>query len=1037
MNAMIRWSLRHRGWVVAVAVLLSLGGAWLLRQLPVDVFPDLDRPGVTVMTHVPGLSPEETEARLTNPIEAVLKDLPGVDVIWSSSSIGLSHVHVVFGWNEDQEQVRRQVQERLGSVSGQLPAGASPVLLPFVSVMGEIELIGLSGASPEVLRRAADEVLRPRLLALHGVAQVLVIGGDVQELAVLVDPAALVRHGVSLTQVRAAVAKAGQIGIGGIIPHDNQEYLVRVLAPVHEGDLATLVVAPGLRLGELARIEPRAILKRGSAGIDGGAGVILSVYKVPGADSRALSSEVGAALTAASATLPAGVVAARLFRQSDFIQAAIAGVNEALREGGLLVVLVVILFLASLRASAITLTALPVSFLLTILLLWRFGLTLNTMTLGGLAIAVGQLVDDAVVDVENVWRRLRQRRGKGDPLEVIASASIEVRGSILYATLVVVLSVLPMALLSGIEGRLFRPLVEAYVTAVVLSLLVAITLTPALCALLLTSPRALSTKAADAALPRLLKRWVAGLLGPVLRWPTVPLIVGVLLAAGALWELPRLHRELLPPFNEGTLTVNLAAVPGITLPDSDKLGSLAEQLLLGVPEVTGTGRRTGRAELDTHSAGVHQSEIEVALKAGRPRAVIEEEIRARLGTLPGVVVYLGQPISHRLEHLLEGVNGQVIVRLYGDDPIKLRALGESARLAMAGVPGLVDLQSEKQLDIPELLVDVDRERAAAAGLNPGEVAQQAQEAIYGTVVGKVDLAGRAVDVRVRANDSALAGPAAIAALPVALPSGGSVPLAQVATLREAAGLDYLNRDGGRRVFLVMANVRGRDASAAAQDVQRALSRSLVLPAGYRVAYGGEWAAERAAGERILVFAALALVAVALALGLHFRAVGLTLLTLANIPLSLVGSVAALWFFHEKLSVAAALGFVAVCGIASRNTILLLGHYQHLMAEEGEPFSKALVVRGSLDRLTPMLMTALTAGLALVPWIVARHDPGREILGPVALVIAGGLVSSTLLDLLVTPAAFWLWGRRTLQLQPAIASELGEGSVVTRGPATPA
>ncbi len=1043
MSALIHWSLRHRALVLAIAIGLSGAGIWVLRGLSIDVFPDLDRPGVTVMTHIPGLSPEETEARITTPIEAVLRDLPGVDAVWSSSSIGLSHVHVVFGWNENQENVRRQVEQRLTTVIAQLPPGAHPVLLPFVSVMGEIELVGLTGAPAKVLRRAADELLRPRFMAIHGVAQVLVIGGDVEELAVMVDPQALVSHHLTMAQVRSAVAQAGQIGIGGILPYDNQETLVRVLAAAKGADLAGLIVGPGVgsgadsvRLGELAKIEPRAILKRGSAGIDGGTGVILSIYKAPAEDSRRMSRDIGAALADVGPSLPPGVVVERIFRQADFIEAAVNGVTSALAEGGLLVVLVVLAFLTSLWASAVTLTALPVSFLLAVLVLWRLGFTLNTMTLGGLAIAVGQLVDDAVVDVENVWRRLRQQRGDKDLIEVIAAASIEVRGSILYATLVVMLSVVPMALLSGVEGRLFRPLVIAYITAVALSLVVATTLTPALCAFLLGRRKLLEKKSGsasdgDAALPRHLKRLWSGVLGPVLRHPWWPLAGAAALAVLAALAVPRLHRELLPPFNEGTITVNLAAVPGITLADSDKLGSLAERLLLEVPEVTRTGRRTGRAELDTHSAGVHQSEIEVALDpsrvsgggSSRSRAEIEADIRARLATLPGVVTYLGQPISHRLEHLLEGVNGDIIVRFYGDDPVKLRELGQAAKTAMAQIPGIVDLQAEQQLDIPELLVEVDREKAAAAAVNPGDIAQQAQDAIYGAVVGKVDLDGRPVDVRVRASDEAIASPALIGALPVATASGQPVPLSQVAALKEAAGLDYLNRDGGRRVYLVMANVRGRDASAAAADVQAKLARAVPLPKGYDVSYGGEWAAEKAAQTRILETSAIALVIVTLALLLHFRSAGLTLLTLANIPLSLVGSVAALLLFSEKISVASALGFVAVCGIASRNTILLLGHYRHLMDFEGERFGKQLVIRGSLERLTPMLMTALTAGLALIPWIVERHQPGKEILGPVALVIAGGLVSSTLLDLLVTPAAFFLWGSpRRLAVAPASVPE---------------
>jgi CzcA family heavy metal efflux pump len=1051
-SAWIHFALAHRRAVALLALLLSLVGVLELTRVDVDVFPDLDRPGVTVMTHIPGLSPEETEARLTNPIEAALRGTPGVEAIWSASSIGLSHVHVVFGWNQDQAQARARIQERLTSVQGQLPKGANPILLPFVSVMGEVDLVGLSSiaasgdgaVSPAKVRELADRVVRPRLLALPGVAQVLVIGGEVQELQIQVDPQALEHYGLTLVKVREAVAKLGQVGIGGILPYENQEYLVRVLAEGNARDLANAVVAdvsspaqrgelttssPAQRgragrgvheivevqspvlLSQVAKIKPASILKRGSAGVDGGSGVILSVYKAPSVDSRRLSRAIGAELGAMRGELPPGVKVDRIFKQADFIQAAIDNVLSALREGGLLVVAVVLLFLASLRASAITLTALPVSLLLTLLLLEWFGISINTMTLGGLCIGVGQLVDDAVVDVENVWRRLRENRKAPSPrpvIEVIASASVEVRESIVYATLVVVLSVVPMALLSGVEGRLFRPLVEAYVIAVLVSLLVSLTLTPALCALWLPGHE---EGERESPLVAFLKRQNQKLLRPVLRRPWFYLAGATLLCAVAVLGLDRLPREFLPPFNEGTLTINLAAVPGITLSDSDRLGSLAERLLLEVPEVVRTGRRTGRAELDTHSAGVHQSEIEVELREGRPRPEVEADIRRRLSALPGMVVYLGQPISHRLEHLLEGMNGQIVVRVFGHDPLELRRLGESVERTMAKLPGIVDLQLEKQLPIPELLVQVDRPRAALLGLNAGDVAQQAQDALYGQSVGSVAVDGQAMEVRVKVAPEAQATPEAIARLPIARASGGSVPLGEVAAVREGSGLDYLNHDDGRRFIAVTANVAGGDASQVAAAVERAIARDVVLPAGTHVQYGGVWPAQRAAQHNILLYCGLAFLCIALALLYHFRSVALALLTLFNIPLSLIGSVGALVLSGEPLSVASALGFVAVCGIASRNTILLLSHYLHLIHVEGERFGEQAIVRGSLERLTPMLMTALTAGLALLPLIFSRQSPGKEILGPVAVVIAGGLCSSTLLDLVVTPAAFLLVGRR--------------------------
>ncbi|MHB8419293.1 MAG: efflux RND transporter permease subunit [Myxococcales bacterium] len=1020
MNRLIRFSLQHRTGVLWVTALVCAVGVLLALNLNVDVLPDLDRPGVTVMTHVPGLSPEETEARITDPIEEALRGTPGLATVWSASSIGLSHVHAVFDWGADPKEARAQVERRIQDVGPRLPVGARPVLLPFVSVMGEVELIGVSGAglSPAELRRLADSAVRPRLLAIPGVAQVLVIGGDVEEVGVRVDPVKLAAAGVTLAEVRRAASQVGSTGIGGILPYDNQEELIRVLAQASGlEDLAAAVVKPGVRVKDVAAVEQDPILKRGIAGIDGGPGVILSVYKAPGEDTRRISRDVGAAIEVLSPSLPAGLHVDRLFRQADFIDAAVGNVTSALREGGLLVILVLLLFLASWRTSAVTLTALPVSLLVTVVVLREAGLSLNTLTLGGLAVAVGQLVDDAIVDVENVWRRLRENRaGPRRPvLEVVYAASREVRGSIVYATLVVVLAVVPLTLLSGVEGRLFRPLVVAYVLSVLVSLLVSLTLTPALCLLLLGDAEG---RVGDTRVVA----WLKGLERRLLAW-VLPRPLGVLAAAAALCVLAGLSlrsagREFLPPFNEGTLTVNVQAVPGITLEDSDRLGSLAERLLLEVPEVTRTGRRTGRAELDTHAAGIHYSEIEVALREGRPRPAIEADIRRRLAAIPGAVVYVGQPISHRLEHVLEGMNGQIVLRIFGQDLGVLRDLAERTRQAMASVPGVVDLQVEKQLLIPELQVDVDRAKAAALGLNAGEVAQQAQDALYGAIAGTLPVGGAAEEVRVRLDAAAQRSPAAIARVPIARPGGGTVALGQVASVRRAAGQDYLNHDAGRRFIAVTANASG-DVADVAEAVQRAVSARVAFPAGFSVTYGGAWASELRARRAILTFSALALVLVALVLLWHFRSIALTLQTLVNIPLAGIGSAAALWLGHEKLSAATLVGFVTVCGIASRNTILLLGHYLHLMSEEGERFGVPLVVRGSLERLPPMLMTALTAGLAVIPLLLSRQAPGKEILGPIAVVIAGGLVSSTLLDLLVTPAAFLRFGGGTARRQPSL------------------
>jgi CzcA family heavy metal efflux pump len=1030
---LIAFSLRNRLLVaLAATVLLALGG-WRAARLPVDVFPDLNRPTVTILAEAPGLSPEEVETAVTRPLEAAMSGQPGVERVRSQSAVGLSVVWVEFGWSTDVWRARQQVGERIGQAQESLPAGVVPGMGPVSSIMGEILLIGLVSPGGEVagpaLRTLADTAVRPRLLAIAGISQVITIGGGSEQLEVAVHPDRLLALGLTLEDVTRAAADAQGNTSGGFLDRKSQEYAVRNVArSADPAQLATTPVATrhgvAVTLGDVADVGRGVAPMRGDAGVNGHAAVVLSVQKQPGGDTVALTARVDEALAGLARGLPAGVQVVPLFRQASFIEAAVANVVEALRDGALLVMLILAAFLLNARTTVISLVAIPLSLVTAALVMEGLGLSVNTMTLGGLAIATGELVDDAIVDVENVFRRLRENRlaaAPRSPLRVVLDASLEVRSSVVFSTVLVVLVFLPLFALSGMEGRLFAPLGVAYIASILASLLVSLTVTPALCGALL--PRLVErVHPADGWLVRRLKAVDRRVLAWALPRPRLVLGVTFLAVLGAAASVPFMGTRFLPPFNEGTATVNVLARPGTSLAESNRLGRLAETQLLGVPEVRSVGRRTGRAEADEHAEGVHYTEVDVDFRdEGRERAAVLADIRARLGAIPGVSVSLGQPISHRLDHLLSGVRAEIAIKIFGSDLAILRQQASALAERLAPVEGLVDLSVERQVLIPQVQVRVDRTAATRFGVPVGRLTKELAAALGGVTVAEVPDGPRTLPLVVRYAASFREDLDRLALLPLTLDDGHALTLGQLAEVSAGTGPNEVLHQGGQRRIAISANTAGRDVGSVVRDITAILAE-FRLPDGYSVDLGGQFRSQAEATRSIALLSLGSLAGMYAVLFAHFRAHALVAQVLLNIPLALIGSVVAVWVVGAPLSVATLVGFVTLCGIATRNTILMLSHYLHLVRHEGEQFTMEMVVRGSLERLVPVAMTALCAGIALVPLALAGGQPGKEILTPVAQVILGGLCSSTLLDLVVTPTVFWHFGRPAVEALAATAAD---------------
>ncbi|HEX4555924.1 MAG TPA: efflux RND transporter permease subunit [Xanthobacteraceae bacterium] len=1023
-GAIVRASLARRVPVIAGTVLLMLLGLFAAARLDIDVLPDVSRPALVVMTEAGGLAPEEVETLVTAPLERALAGLPATLRLRSSSAVGLSIVTVELDWGADVVAARQQAAERLAAARDSLPAGVVAQIQPVSSIMGEIMLIGLTSDAASdtpakidamALRGIADWTVRPRLAAIAGVSQVTVIGGETRQVRIAPDPALMAGLDVAVADIERALARVGVNAGGGAVDQGAAEFVIRALAPDIEIEtlgntvIATRRNAPIL-LRQIARVGVAAKPARGSAGLDGGDAVILSVQKQPGADTLRLTAAVTAALGELQGAMPAGVKADRvIFRQADFITVGLGNVGRALLESSLVVAVVLFLLLGSARPTMISLAAIPISLLSALIAFRLMGVGINTMTLGGFAIAIGELVDDAVVDVENVFRRLRENVARGSPrraLDVVAAASVEVRTGILTATLIIVMVLAPLFVLSGVEGQLLRPLALAYVVAIVASLATAMTVTPVLC--LCVAGR--SPPAREAPLARICKGWLDRSLPWGLAHPGALAGGAGLAIVVAVVLLTLLPRSLMPPFNEGSITVELNATPGITLADSSRLGALAERLLMQVPEVASVGRRTGRAESDEHAQGIETTEIDARLRdSGRPRRDIVRDMRERLAVLP-VAINIGQPVSHRIDHLTSGVRAEVVIKVFGDDLDTAEAIAAWLRDEMSGIAGLTDIQVERQARIPVIELAPHAARAALYGVPPHAVNDAVTGLANGKLLSQVIEGAQRTDVMLRLDERDRTS-TGLSHLLVET-AAGRLPVRLLADVIETDGRNRIEREDGRRRLAVYANTQGQDVGRTIGALRVAMA-GMALPAGYMMTLEGTFAGQERAARQVAAYGSLALVAIFSLLAWRYGSGALALVVMGSVPLSLVGGVAALWLFGLPLSLASVVGFVTLAGISLRNGILKVSHFLNLALREGVGFGDELVLRGSRERLTPVLTTALAAAFALLPLLAGAESAGKEILHPVAVVVFGGLISATLLDTFLTPVLFRRFGGKPL------------------------
>ena len=1025
---MFKWllenSLRNRLLVIIASLVLMGYGAFTLTRTPVDVFPDLNKPTVTIITEAGGMAAEEVEQLITFPLETTMNGLPGVESVRSTSSAGLSFVYVTFDWTTDIFRARQMVSERLSSMEESLPTGVVPRMGPISSIMGEIMQVAIpidmAKISPMQVREYADWVLRPRLMAVPGVAQVIPIGGEVRQFQVQPSTARMAELDITHEQLTGALKGFSSNTSGGFLELNGREYLIRNLGRTSRlDDLKNLALTARhgrpVLLRQIAEVTFAPAIKRGDAGFEGKPAVILGIQKQPTADTIHLTRTIEAALDDLKKSLPAGMEAPQVtFRQASFIEASIGTLQGKLIGASIFVAAILFFFLGTLRPTVIALTAIPVSIFMTALVFEHYGLSINTMTLGGLAIAIGGLVDDAVVGVENVLRRLKEDRAKHHdhrmhPIELVARATMEVRSAILYATIIIVLVFLPLFALPGMEGRLFVPLGIAFIVSTLASLVVSVTVTPVLSFYLL--PRMKSLDHGDTKLLAWLKAGYRRSLQAVLERPQAALAAGAVAVLVAAAAVPFFPTTFLPPFNEGTLLIGMRLNPGVTLAESSALAQQAEVLVGQVPEVVHVGRRSGRAELDEHAEGVHVSELDVGLKpAGeltRSMDEISADIRARLINLPAATA-IGQPISHRIDHMLSGVRSQIAIKIFGDDLDTLRGQADVLRGRLASIPGLADLEIEKQVLAPQIKVRVDYATAAQYGVPTPQILATLQSLVEGEKVTQIVEGGRRFALVLRLPESSRS-VEALGQIMLETPSG-RIPLSRIASIENSDGPNQVSRDDGKRRIVLSANAQGRALSEIVIDIRKVVGETK-LPEGYFVTLGGQFKAQEEASKLVGLLSVISLVLMFVVLFSRYKSVTLSVLIMGNIPLALVGAVIGLWISGQPLSVAALVGFITLAGISVRNGILKVSHYINLMRMEGESFDHAMILRGSLERLSPVLMTALVTAFALAPLLFEAERPGTEILHPVAVVIFSGLISSTLLDTFLTPAMFWLFGRK--------------------------
>jgi CzcA family heavy metal efflux pump len=1024
MKRLIQWSIDHHWMVMVFSALLLVGGIWTASEMPVDVFPDLTAPTVTILTEGHGMAPEEMESLVTFPLESAINGASNVRRVRSATALGVAVVWVEFDWGTDIFLARQVVAEKLSLVGGSLPPQAGrPVLAPVSSIMGEILFFAISSDAqdPLELRTIADTVVRRRLLAVPGISQVTPIGGAERQYQVIAHPDRLRANQISLTELLAAVRGASENTSAGVYTEGPQEYVLqavgRVRSPEEIGEsVVALRGGRSVLIRDVADVREGGAFKRGEGSRSGKPAVIVGVQKQPGANTIELTGRLDRELDRLQQELPTGMtIDRRIFRQADFIEVAVDNVVRALRDGGILVILVVLLFLANLRAAAITLTAMPLSLAAAILVLRAFGATINTMTLGGMAIAIGALVDDAIIDVENVVRRLRENRarpaGQQRPsAEIVRDATLEIRTSIVFATIIIVLVFLPIFGLAGVEGRLLTPLAFAYIVSLLASLIVAIIVTPALSYAFLPHARSIA-RGHDGWLARTLKRRFAKDLPHALNHPIVVMAVSAAMLAVAVVALARAGTAFLPEFHEGSLTVQANTLPGTSLGKSDEIGRRVEQIMLAEPEVVATARRTGRAELDEHVQGVEAAEIDVGLReTGRPRAELLAALRRGFSTLPGTNVTIGQPISHRIDHMLSGTRANIAVKVFGDDLGTLRRLGERVRGVVSAVPGAVDVSLEQQIDVPTVRFVLNRTAIGRYGLHANDVGEAIETAFAGATVGRIFDRGTAFDLVVKFDSSSSADFERIADLPIDTPAVGQVPIRLIADVRREEGPNMILRENVQRRIVISCNVAGRDLGSVIDDIRSNIARSVPMPAGYRVEYGGQFESQQSASRRLAVLFVAVVAGLFMLLVLAFGRARDAVIVMVNLPLALIGGVAGVFLAGGVLSVASMIGFITLFGIATRNGIMLVSHIQHVRNEEGVVNFREAVERGAHERLVPILMTAMAAGLALIPLALSGGRTGSEIQTPMAIVILCGLTTSTLLNMIVVPTLYLRYGQ---------------------------
>ncbi len=1023
LDRIIHASIQRRLLVVMAAVGILAYGIWTATRMPVDVFPDLTAPTVTVVTEAHGLAPQEVETLVTFPIEAAVNGSTGVRRVRSSSGTGISVVWVEFDWGVDIYRARQIVAEKLQAVAAQIPDDVgNPTLAPISSIMGEILFVGLASDthSPMELREVAQWDIRRRLKALSGIAHVIVLGGDLKQFQILVEPEKLLQYNLSLADVIATISTSSQNSTGGFLIRGAQESVIRGLGRVNSveelGDLP-ITVREGVPIlvSQVANVRIGAALKRGEGSINGKPGIIIGVLKQPGENTITLTKRIDTELEAIAGGLPEGMrIEQSLLRQSDFIETAVSNVSIALRDGAILVALILFLFLWNWRTTLISLAAMPMSLALTMIVMNWANLNINTMTLGGLTIAIGAIVDDAIIDVENVFRRLREHRNGGatselSPDMIIYRASREIRGAIVFATLIVGLVYLPLFFLGGVEGRLLVPLGLAYLVALSSSLVVALTLTPALCSYILGSIKSLPDH--ESVTVVFLKRIYAAPLRFVLRRPWTVISGSAILLAATLALVPFLGRTFLPEFNEGAITINAVTLPGTSLETSDRLGRQVEEALLKFPEVVSTARRTGRSELDEHAQEIYAAEIDVRLKMKeRGKEELFEAIRNELAKVSGITTTVGQPIAHRIDHMLSGTRANIAIKIFGSDLTELRNSAEQINAVVSAVDGAVDVSIEQPFDVPQVAIRFRPEALKRYGATPGLMAEAIEQAYTGTIASKIIDGQRSYGVLVRYADSNRADLDAIRDTLIDTPIGVKVPLRILADVVSDAGPSTISRENAQRKIVVMANVSGRDLGSVVDDIRKAIEEQVSLPKGVYVVYGGQFESEQAARKRITVLGVAVIAGIFVLLLMALGSGRLAMLTMANLPLALIGGIISVFLGGGVLSVGSLIGLITLFGIATRNGLIMITHYEHLIKEEGASLAEA-VERGSMERLSPVLMTALSAALALVPLVLAGNQPGNEIQAPMGIVILGGLLTSTALNLLVIPALYAKFGKQ--------------------------